>query len=79
MPLPSRNSTHSACNTNWHDVDLRQLSTDPVQSLTIRIRPHHYQWLAQQALNASRSTVVRLLIQQAIDSQPQQQAPTNAR
>jgi hypothetical protein len=50
-----------------------------VQSLTIRIPPHHHQWLAQQALTASRSTVIRLLIQRAIDSQPQQQATTNAR
>jgi hypothetical protein len=51
-----------------------------VQSLTIRIPPHHHQWLAQQAHTASRSTVIRLLIQQAIDSQtPLQQATANAR
>ena len=51
-----------------------------MQSLTIRIPPHHHQWLAQQAPTASRSTVIRLLIQQAIDAQtPQQQAVTNAR
>jgi hypothetical protein len=47
-----------------------------VQTLTIRLRPHHYQWLAQQAAAASRSTVIRQLIEQAITTQ--QQAPTNA-
>jgi hypothetical protein len=48
-----------------------------VQPLTIRIPPHHHQWLAQQAPTASRSTVIRQLIEQAIATQ--QQATTNAR
>lgn len=47
-----------------------------MQTLTIRIPPHHRQWLDQQAAAASRSTVIRLLIQQAINSQ---QALSNAR
>lgn len=48
-----------------------------MQSLTIRIPSHHRQWLDSQSHTASRSTVIRLLIEQAINSQ--QQAPTNAR
>jgi hypothetical protein len=48
-----------------------------VQTLTIRLRPHHHQWLAKQAAAASRSTVIRQLIEQAITAQ--QQATTNAR
>ena len=50
-----------------------------MQSLTIRIPPRHRQWLDQQATAASRSTVIRLLIEQAINSSAQQQATTNAR
>jgi hypothetical protein len=48
-----------------------------VQTLTIRIRPHHKAWLDQQAAAASFSTIIRQLIEQAITTQ--QQAPTNAR
>jgi hypothetical protein len=48
-----------------------------VQTLTIRLRPRHREWLDQQAAAASRSTIIRQLIEQAITTQ--QQAPTNAR
>jgi hypothetical protein len=51
-----------------------------VQNITVRIRPHHREWLEQQAANTSRSTVIRLLIQQAIDTATTpQQALINAR
>lgn len=51
-----------------------------MQSLTIRLKPHHKQWLDQQAAAASRSTVIRLLIEQAIDTATTpQQALINAR
>ncbi len=79
MPLQNGNSKRSACIPKSYALDPRHIAPPLVQPLTIRIPPHHHQWLAQQAPTASRSTVIRLLIQQAIDSQPQQQATTNAR
>lgn len=69
----------SACILDSYGLEPLRQAPHLVQSLTIRLRPHHKQWLDQQAIAASRSTVIRLLIEEAISAAAPQPAPINGR